>query len=82
MSGYYDCGNSYPAWDFNLSLACVITFSGTKFNRTGIFTMGSSVTGNATFNDCKEIIMSVNGTDLDGSIFKNPNSIYLLEVNI
>jgi len=82
FSGFYDAGNSYPPWDFNLSLACTITLSGATFNRTGIFTMGSSVTGNATFNDCKEITMSHNSTDLDGSTFKNPNATYLLEVNI
>ena len=78
LSGFYDCGNSFPAWDFDLDFACTITLTGATFKRTGIFDMGSSVTGAATFDDCEEVNLNHADADLDGSTFRNPAANYLL----
>jgi len=80
FSGFYDCGNSYPPWDFDQDDAAVVTFSGATFKRTGQFDVGSSVTGNATFDDCKIVWCQDNGVDLDGSTFRNPNGNHLLRL--
>lgn len=80
FSGFYDCGNSYPPWDFDQDDAAVVTFSGATFKRTGQFDIGSSVTGNATFDDCKIVWINDNTADLDGSIFRNPNGNHLLRL--
>ena len=80
FSGFYDCGNSYPAWDFNQNDNAVVTFNGVTFKRTGRFDVGSSITGNATFDNCGIVYMNDNGVDLDGSTFKNPNHSHLLRL--
>ncbi len=80
FSGFYDCGNSYPPWDFDQDDNAVVTFSGVTFKRTGQFDVGSSITGNATFDDCGVVYCQDNGVDLDGSIFKNPHGNHLLRL--
>jgi len=78
FSGSYDCGNSYPPWDFDQDDNAKVIFSNPTFKRTGTFLMGSSVTGPATFDDCGPVDCVDNGVDLDGSTFKNPNGNHLL----
>lgn len=80
FSGFYDCGDSYPPWDFDQDDSAVVTFSGPTFQRTGQFDMGSSVTGSATFNDCGTVWCMDNAVDLDGSTFRNPNGNHLLRL--
>ncbi len=80
LSGFYDCGDSYPPWDFDSDLASTITVEGARFNRTGDFAMGSSVTGAATFNDCGVVQLNHASADLDGSTFRNPHGDHLLQL--
>jgi len=80
FSGSYDAGNSYPPWDFDQDDNAVVTFSGVSFKRTGQFDVGSSITGNATFDDCGVVYCNDNGVDLDGSAFKNPHGDHLLRL--
>jgi len=80
LSGSYDCGNSYPPWDFGQSDAAVITLAEASFTRVGVFSIGSSVNGAATFNDCKLINVVNSGANLDGSTFRNPNADHLLRL--
>ncbi len=80
LTGSYDCGNSYPLWDFDQDDNAVVTITGATFKRTGTFKMGSSVTGAATFDDCGVIDFQDNGVDLDGSTFRNPHGNHLLKL--
>jgi len=80
LSGFYNCGDSYPLWDFNQADSAVVTLTGATFNRTGQFDMGSSVTGAATFNDCGVVWYNDNGVDLDGSTFKSPHGNHLVRL--
>ena len=80
FSGSYDCGNSYPPWDFDQDDNATVTFSGVNFKRTGRFDIGSSVEGNANFDDCKIVWINDATADLDGSTFKNPNGNHLLRL--
>jgi len=82
LSGKYNAGNSNPPWDFDLDFACAITITGASFKNIGLFTMGSSVVGAATFDGCKEIQINNTGADLDGSSFKNPIGSHLLVLNV
>ena len=78
FSGFYNCGSSNPDWDFNISNQAFVGFAGATFLNTGTFTVGSSVSGNATFNGCG-IVMN-NNADLFGSTLKNPNSTHLMRL--
>ena len=80
FSGSYDCGNSYPDWDWDQDDAAVVTLNGPSFKRTGQFTMGSSISGNATFENCGVVYLNDNGVDLDGSTFRNPQGNHLLRL--
>jgi len=80
FTGNYDCGNSYPLWDFDQDDSAVVTLSNANFKRTGTFLVGSSITGNATFDDCGVITFQDNGVDLDGSTFKNPHALHLIKL--
>jgi hypothetical protein len=80
FSGAYDCGNSYPPWDFDQDDAAVVTFNNPTFKRTGTFLIGSSVTGSATFDDCGVVELQDETADLDGSTFRNPHSTHLLKL--
>jgi len=78
FSGFYNCGSSNPDWDFNISNQSFISFNNATFLNTGTFTVGSSVSGNATFDGCG--IVRNNGADLFGSTLKNPNSTHLMRL--
>ena len=80
FSGFYDAGNSYPPWDFDQDDAAVVTFNNPTFKRTGVFKVGSSITGPATWDDCDVVDYQDNGVDLDGSTFKNPQGNYLVSL--
>ena len=80
FSGFYDCGNSYPDWDFDQDDSAVVTFNNPTFKRTGQFDLGSSVSGSATFDGCEIIYMQDNGVDIDGSILRNPHGNHLLRL--
>ena len=78
FSGLYNCGNSTPAWDFNISNNSSVTFSGATFNNVGTFTVGSSVSGTATFDSCG--VVYNNTANLSGSTLKNPNAAHLMRL--
>jgi len=80
FAGFYDCGNSYPPWDFDQDDAAVVTFDSPTFKRTGQFDVGSSITGPATWDDCGIVWCMDNGVDLDGSTFRNPHGDHLLRL--
>lgn len=80
FANFYDCGNSYPLWDFDQDDAAVVTLNNPTFKRTGTFKVGSSVTGSATFDDCGVVDYQDNGVDLDGSTFKNPHGDHLVSL--
>jgi len=80
FSGFYDAGDSNPPWDFNQNDAAVVTFSNPTFKNTGTFTLGGSITGPATWDNCGVVDFADNGVDVDGSTFKNPSSTHLLRL--
>ncbi len=80
FSGSYNCGNSYPPWDFDQDDAAVVTFAAASFKRTGTFLVGSSITGTATFEDCGVVTYQDNGVDLDGSTFRSPHAAHLVRL--
>jgi hypothetical protein len=80
FSGSYDCGNSYPLWDFNQNDNAIVTLNNVSFKRTGTFKVGSSVTGVGIWDDCGIVEYQDNGVDLDGSTFKNPHSTHLISL--
>jgi len=67
------------AWDFNQSDSAVVTFSEATFTGMGTFSVGSSISGNATWDDVDKVTMNASA-DLDGSIFKNPHGTHLLSI--
>ena len=78
FSGLYNCGNSTPDWDFNLSNASVVTFTKATFINVGSFTVGSSVSGTAIFDSCGVVFN--NDADLTGSTLKNPSEDHLMRL--
>ena len=78
FSGFYNCGSSNPDWNFNLNNRCFVNFNGATFVNTGTFTVGSAVSGNATFDRCG--VVRNNGASLNGSTLKNPNSTHLMRL--
>ena len=76
FSGTYVWGTEAP-WDFNNDTG-VCTFKNPSFKGMGQFTIGSEVTGPATFNDVGVVVFS--GCDLDGSTFINPNNTHCCEI--
>ncbi len=80
FSGFYDAGNSNPAWDFDQDDAAVVTLSGATFRNTGQFDVGSSVTGTATWDNCGVVWLNDASIDIDGSTFRNPNGNHLVRL--
>lgn len=80
FSGFYDCGNSYPLWNFDQDDLAIVTFNSPTFKRTGTFLIGSSIAGSATFDDCGTVEYQDNGVNLDGSTFRNPHSTHLVKL--
>lgn len=68
------------AFDWDQDDAAVVTFSSPSFKGMGEFTVGSSITGPATFDDVDAVVFADTGVDLDGSTFKNPNGNHALEM--
>ena len=66
VSGSYNWGTAAP-WDFDTSSASTCNINGATFNGMGEFTLGSSVTGSATFSLASGSSVIINGADIDGS---------------
>ena len=66
LSGAYNWGTAAP-WDFDTSSASTCTITGATFNGMGEFTLGSSITGAATFSLATGSQVVINGADIDGS---------------
>ena len=54
-------------FDFDVSNNSTITITGAVFTGMGAMTLGSSVTGSATFNLASGSILTINDADIDGS---------------
>ena len=66
LSGTYVWGTASP-WDFDQNDAAVINLDGATFSGMGNFTLGSSVSGAATFNLDSGSFVRSRGANLDGS---------------
>jgi len=78
FSGTYIWQTRAP-FDFGQSDSAVVTFNAVAFRGMGDFEIGSSVSGNATFDDVGVVTLDASG-DLDGSAFKNPYGDHLLSI--
>jgi len=67
-------------FDWNQNNSAVVTFNSPTFKGMGTFTLGSSITGPATFDDVNSVIFADTGINIDGSLFKNQNGNYGLEI--
>lgn len=67
-------------FDFDQDDSAAVTFSSPTFKGMGEFTLGSSITGPATWDDVDAVIFADTGVDVDGSTFKNPNGNHALEM--
>ncbi len=79
FSGTYIWGTR-AAFDWDQDDAAVVTFSSPTFTGMGAFTLGSSITGPATWEDVDEVVFADTGVDVDGSTFKSPNGSHALEM--
>lgn len=79
FSGTYIWGTRAP-FDWDQDDSAVITFNSPTFRGMGSFTLGSSITGPATFDDVDEVIFADTSVDIDGSTFRNPNGNHALEI--
>jgi hypothetical protein len=66
LSGTYVWGTAAP-WNFDESNLATCDISGATFAGMGEFTLGSSVSGGATFNLAAGEDVVLNGADIDGS---------------
>lgn len=80
FSGFYNAGDSNPPWDFDQDDNAVVTFNGPTFVNTGRFDVGSSITGDATWDNCGIVWCNDNSVDLDGSVFTKPSGDHLLRL--
>lgn len=80
FSGTWIWGTRAP-FDWDQDDLASVTFNNPNFTGMGDFTLGSSVSGSATFNNVGVVIMADNGVDLDGSVFRNPHSNHLLQLS-
>lgn len=67
MTGTYIWGTAAP-FDLDVSNSAIATITDATFNGMGDFTLGSSVSGAATFNLASGSNVRINGANLDGSI--------------
>lgn len=79
FSGTWIWGTRAP-FDWDQDDAAVVTFSSPTFKGMGTFTIGSSITGPATWDDVDTVVMADTSVDIDGSTFKNPNDDHCLEL--
>jgi hypothetical protein len=68
------------AFDLDQDDLAVVTFTSPTFKGMGTFTLGSSITGAATWDDVGPVVFADTGVDVDGSSLKNPNGNHLLEM--
>jgi len=68
------------AFDWDQDDSAAVTFSSPTFRGMGPFTLGSSITGPATWDDVDEVVFADTGVDVDGSTFRNPNGNHALEM--
>lgn len=69
-------------FDWDQDDAAVVTFSSPTFTGMGTFTLGSSITGPATWDDVDAVVFADTGVDIDGSTFRNPNGNHALELTL
>ena len=67
-------------FDWDQDDAAVVTFTNPTFSGMGAFTLGSSITGPATWDDVDPVIFADTGVDVDGSTFRNQNGSHALEM--
>jgi len=67
-------------FDWDQDDAAVVTFDNPTFNGMGQFTLGSSISGPATFDNVDPVVFADTGVDIDGSTFRNPNGDHVLEI--
>lgn len=79
FSGTYKWGTR-AAFDWSQADAAVVTFNNPTFNGMGTFTLGSSTTGSATWENVDSVVLNDTGVNIDGSTFKNQNGNYALEM--
>ena len=79
FSGTYIWG-SRAAFDWDQDDSAIVTFTSPTFTGMGGFTLGSSITGPATWDDVDPVILADTGVDIDGSTFRNQNGSYALEM--
>lgn len=79
FSGTWIWGTRAP-FDWDQDDSAVVTFTSPTFTGMGQFTLGSSITGPATWNDVDPVVFADTGVDVDGSVFQNPNGSYALEM--
>ena len=79
FSGTYIWGTRAP-FDWDQDDAAIVTFSSPVFGGMGQFTLGSSITGPATWDDVDAVVFADTGVDVDGSVFRNPNGNHALEL--
>ena len=71
---------SRAAFDWDQDDSAVVTFNSPTFRGMGEFTLGSSITGPATWDDVDPVVFADTGVDVDGSTFKNQNGNHALEM--
>ncbi|MHA1814128.1 MAG: hypothetical protein ACTSYX_11935 [Candidatus Thorarchaeota archaeon] len=79
FSGTWQWGTRAP-FDFDQDDSAIVTFASPTFIGMGTFTLGSSITGPATFDDVDEVVFADTGVDIDGSTFRNQNGSHALEM--
>jgi hypothetical protein len=67
-------------FDWDQDDSAVVTFSSPTFRGMGEFTLGSSITGPATWDDSDPVVLADTGVDVDGSTFRNQNGSHALEM--
>jgi len=79
FTGTWIWGTRAP-FDWDQDDLAVVTFTDPTFKGMGTFTLGSSITGAATWDDVDPVIFADTGVDVDGSTFKNQNGSYALQM--
>jgi hypothetical protein len=79
LSGTYIWGTR-AAFDWDQDDSAIVTFTSPTFIGMGEFTLGSSITGSATFDNVDSVIFADTGVNIDGSTFKNQNGNHALEI--
>jgi len=69
-------------FDWDQDDSAVVTFTNPTFKGMGEFTLGSSITGPAVFDDVDSVVFADTGVDIDGSTFRNQNGTYALKMTV